>query len=723
MKTITDGSYKTDHKRELTQEEFIKAKTACEFVIDLTKAISRSGYYDSSHPVSLDVKKGLYSSFINALGDSSEIMLTCHELGETVDIHISGILDEPFNIRKLTKENTLDLFVPKLKDYFERKSLNSFVIKKNITSEHFESFIDVMSEPIAENADSSSLGEYLTKALVNLNITEVTTLFKTDIVLHAKLPWRVSIILRRLAKDLKVLPMFRNASMDKIKQIRKEIVADIIRPLNNNELLRDLLINCDVIASHLVESTQTDELEEIIVESLPANDMVPVTRAVFEVYKQSKTEMQSDKDNPKHQEKCVYLAKVLDIAAKQIIAKNLPDTADLFKELYDHKIIKFEMLPEEIRFNIQSVKLAGDVISKIDSYIEKASKTSSLEEMESLMVVFRRVMPELIRIGEWDAIGQIVKVICGFLSREGFDSGAVKGFLSLPDSVFEGSDEIFAHKYINAEPEERNKINEILMQMTSMCIKIAGVIFDKCKDPIVLKSVIDLLSKKGDLARQWSIKILNDQNQSISMLNVALLVIINVGQTDDIGLIKRYIKHPNSSIRNKALGVIVKLNKHDAEDSAIEALGDEDEKVRIHASNIIERELSLSEESVKKLILLIKAKLEKKKDMTINEAGFIAGLLKAIGKSTDYLDKEHLEDEIIGIASDLLKGRNGLLKFIKTEPGKEQLEIISACLSSLGRIGGSKSRDYLNKLSHGDAALSKIAHESVEILNKKLAQS
>ena len=193
--------------------------------------------------------------------------------------------------------------------------------------------------------------------------------------------------------------------------------------------------------------------------------------------------------------------------------------------------------------------------------------------------------------------------------------------------------------------------------MTSVCIKIADIIFDKCKDPNVLKSVIEILSKKGDLSRQWSIKILNDQNQSISMLNVALLVIINVGQTDDVGLIKRYIKHPNSSIRNKALGVMVKLNKHDAEASAMEALGEKDEKVRIHASNIIERELSLSEESVKKLILLIKAKLEKKKDMTINAAGFIAGLLKAIGKSTDYPDKEHLEDEIIGIASDLLKGK------------------------------------------------------------------
>ena len=88
-------------------------------------------------------------------------MLTCHDSGEVTDIHISGILDEPVNIRRLTKSEASDLFVPKLKYYFERKSLNSFVIKNNITPQHFESFIDVMGEPIADSADSSKLGEYL----------------------------------------------------------------------------------------------------------------------------------------------------------------------------------------------------------------------------------------------------------------------------------------------------------------------------------------------------------------------------------------------------------------------------------------------------------------------------------------------------------------------------------------------------------------------------------
>jgi hypothetical protein len=721
MAAITDGSYKSSEKKDFTPEEFTKAKATCEFVIDFTKAISRSGYYDASHPVSLDVKKGLYATFLNILVGSPELMLTCHDVGEQVDIYISGILEEPFNIRKLTKENTLDLFVPKLKDYFERKSLNSFAIKKNITIEHFESFIDVMSEPIGETADGSTLGDFLTKSLVELNITEVSTVFKTDIVLRAKLPWRVAIILRRLAKDLKVLPMFKDASADKIKEIKKQIVGDIIRPLNNNELLRDLLVNCDIIAVHLDQSSESDELQEMIISAFRENEIIPVTQAVFDVYKENKKPAQSDEENQKHQQKCDYLARVLCIAAKQIAADEIPDAADLFKELYEHKIIKFEMLPEEIRFNIQSVKMAGDVISRIDLYIASASKTTSLEEMESLIVVFHRVTPELIRLGEWDAVSQIVKVICGFASRVEFASSTVKSFSHLPDSIFEGAEEVFAHKYMSVEPDVRNQINEILMQMTSMCIKIADVIFDKCKDPNVLKNIIDILSKKGEPARQWCIKILNDKNQPVSMLNYALLLIINVGQIGDAGLIKHYVKHSNHSIRSKALGAMVKLDKKDVQDLAIDALNDEEEKVRSYAANIIERELSLSKESVNRLLQMIKERLQNKKDLTIHDAGLTAGLIRATGRAADGVNKEHVENEIIGIASDLMKGRSGLLKFIKTELTREQLEIISACLSTLGKTGGAKSRDYLKTLPRSDEMLAKVTREAMDELNKKSA--
>ena len=721
MKTAADSNYKPDEKRDLTPEELVKAKTACEFVINLTKAISRSGYYDSNHPISGEVKRGLYDSFKNALGSSSEIMLTCHDSGEVTDIHISGILDEPVNIRKLTKADTSDLFVPKLKDYFERKSLNSFVIKKNITSEHFESFIDVMGEPVADSTDSSKLGEYLTKALVDLDITEVSTVFKTDIVLlRGKLPWRVSIILRRLAKDMKVIPMFRSASVDKIKVIKSQIIDDIIRPLNNPDLLRDLIVNGDVIVSHLAQSLETNELEQMIINSLPAYTVVPVSQAVFEVYKTIKDELGPDKDDSTAQQRCKYLGAVLDMAARRIVSEQLPNAAALFAQLYEHEIISFDLLPEELQFNTKTKELAVYIISEIDIYIDKALNASSIEDMEAIVITFHRVISALIRLKEWPIINQIVQALCGFSSRKNVSLNTSELLINLPDSIFEGSDEIFAEEYIHAESVVRDQMNEILTKMTSMCIKVLSAVFVKGRDPNVLKSAIDLVSKKGDLAREWSIKILDDHNQPLPMLNIALLVIINVGHDNDIGVVKKYTKHPNPSIRTKALDVIVKLNKKDAEILIIEALNDEDEKVRDRAATLIERESSLSEESVNKLRLFIKTKLLQKKDITIHEAKRLAGLLRAIGKLTGLVNKEPLEDEILGIASDLLKGRIGLLKFIKADLNEEQLEIIYACLSTLGKIGGSKSKTFLNTISRGNTMLSKIAHEAIEEFDKEI---
>jgi hypothetical protein len=290
--------------------------------------------------------------------------------------------------------------------------------------------------------------------------------------------------------------------------------------------------------------------------------------------------------------------------------------------------------------------------------------------------------------------------------------------LNLPDSVIAGWEETLTDAYIHSDPEARNQINDILIKMKSVCINIVSLTFNKCKDPDVLKSIMELLSKKGDLARQWLLKILDDQNQPLSMLNIALLVIVNVGNGDDVNVVKKYVKHSNPSIRAKALSAIARLNKKDAESIVIEALNDEEEKVRNQAANLIERELSLSGESVNKILLFVKERL-RKKNITLNQAVFIAGLIKATGRAADGLNKENAGNEIIGIASDLLKERTGLLKFIKTDPDKEQLEIISACLSTLGKTGGTKSRDYLKSLSRGDSPLSKIANEAMAELDKR----
>ncbi|KUG22553.1 hypothetical protein ASZ90_007672 [hydrocarbon metagenome] len=716
METITESHYKGDRKRDFTPEELARAKTACEFVIDLTKAISRSGYYDSNHPVSREVKRGLYDFFKATLGNSSEIMLTCHEFEEKYDIHISGILDEPFNIRKMAYSDILDLYIPKLKDYFERKSLNSFVIKKQITSEHFESFIDVMSEPVADLADYSKLGDYLTKSLVDLGINEVTTIFKDDIVLpRGKLPWRVSIILRRLAKDLKVIPMFRLASDDKIKQMKIQIIDDVIRPLNSPDLLGDLIVNGDVIINYLGQALEANELEKMIVDSLPAGTVVPVAEAVFDVYDVGTNELQLNQNDTILQQRCKYLSTVLNLLARRIDSELLPDATGLFEKLYEREIIAFDMLPEKLQLNIKCKKLAVEIISQKDQYIDKILKASSMEDMETGVATFRTIVPVLIRMKEWSVINQIVKAL---YSSPFQTDGYLNANLNLPDSVFEGSEEAFVEEYINGEAPIRDEMNEILSKMTFMCIKILEAVFDKCKDPVILKGATDLLSRKVDLAKQWSVKILDGKNQSLNMLNIALLVIMNIGQTDDISLIKKHTKNMNPSIRTKALDVAIKLNKKDAEALIIEALTDEDEKVRNHAATIIERDSSLSAELFNQLCLFIKTRLAQKQDITMYEAKFLARLIKTIERAAD-IPKGHWENEVLSITTDLVKGRVGFLKY-KSAPDKEHLEVIYACLSTLGKIGGHKSITLLNTFLRDGTSLSKVASETVKKLKEKI---
>ena len=120
--------------------------------MNLTKAMLRSGYYEPEHPGSQGAKQGLFENFHKCLADSREIMITNQVTRQSSDILITGILDEPVNVRILVGSGMAELFVPKLQDYFDRKSLVSFAIKKDIPLEHFESFVDIMSDPQADKS-------------------------------------------------------------------------------------------------------------------------------------------------------------------------------------------------------------------------------------------------------------------------------------------------------------------------------------------------------------------------------------------------------------------------------------------------------------------------------------------------------------------------------------------------------------------------------------------
>lgn len=715
METVA-AKQKSEEKKDFSPEEHDRAKAACEFVIELTKAISRSGYYDADHPVSQEVKKGLYDHFQKIMGKSPELMLTCHETEEGADIHISGILNEPFNIRKLTHATTSDLFVPKLKDYFERKSLNSFAIKKSITPEHFEAFIDVMSEPMAESADPSKLGEYLTKTLAELNITEISTVFKTDIILaRGKLPWRVSIILRRLAKDLKVIPLFRDASEEKIKLIKKQIIEDIIRPLNNSGLLKDLLVNCDMIIEHVHHLMEIDELETTMIHVLPISEVLPVTKEVYDFYQNYSAGL--EKEESEKETRKLFLEKILRIAAGKIFSEKISGASGLIDRLYEEGILHDEDLPEEFKFHIETRALAEKMIGRLEFYLEQI-KQAPAEKIRLVFDDFQRAMTELIKKKEWTVIEKIFQAVEDRAGDQETALAPTEGERA-SDYLLKDSREAFAYAYVTASAEERKAMNAILIRLEETCVKIADTILDLSKDSEVFRNIAGLLSQKGDCARQWALKTLENQAQAISRLNIAMMVLMHVGTESDFPLIKKYLKYPNHSIRNRALSTAVKLNKKESESFVLDALNDEHDVVRENAASLIEREIVPSELSANKILIFVKSKLEDKKNLTEKEAFYLSSIIRPIARNLSLVRKESLENALLDIVSDLWKGKTGVLKFIKAEPSPAEKEIISACLLVLGKIGSEKTGDYLKAVAKGAGVLSEEAARALEEVNRR----
>jgi len=221
-------------KKTLTDAERKKAEPVGKFLVNLTKAMCRSGYYDPEHPSAANAKKGLYEEFINNAGQYNEIVFTREKSRELIDIFITGVTDEQVSVRMLVGANAAELFLPKLSDYYDRKGLLSFAIRKEIALEHFDRFIDIMSDPAVDRHESVKAGDVLTKALVDSGITEISTVFVSDrIDLGLEVPWRVEMAIQRLAKDFKIMPMFKNVSTDALKQIKMQTIADILRPLKH----------------------------------------------------------------------------------------------------------------------------------------------------------------------------------------------------------------------------------------------------------------------------------------------------------------------------------------------------------------------------------------------------------------------------------------------------------------------------------------------------------
>jgi hypothetical protein len=709
----------TAEKKDLTLEERKKVKPSGEFLMDLTKAMLRSGYYSADHPGSEGAKQGLYQKFQTCLGESRQVEIIKQETREQTDILISGILEEPVNVRTLVGVGMAELFVPKLREYFKRKGLVSFAVKNDITLEHFEKFVDIMSDPQADSGQGARVGQLLSEALAEHGITEISAVFMDDLImLELNLPWRVEMAIQRLAKDLKMLPMFQGGSDENIRALKLQIIKDIIRPLRHPEFLKDLIINCYIIAKH-VEGIQKEDIEQVIIEAFPLNTLLPTSEFIFKELNQLREKHAEDLDNPALVRRVEGVKRILKWVVRRLILADVSGAQNFLERLYLNNILTFEELPPDVQYLVNTIMMTKDVQAHVSTYVRRLLGAETTDDAVVLVKFCRRIMPMLFEQNDW----KIALLLTRAADRAGKENKVFLTKRSLSPNpqrfIYQDLTEDLVTIYEKLEEPERKIIDEIIGLLGSQGIEILSKVLSECESRQARKSATDALIKQGEVACLWVLKALGNPDQPWYLLRNALMILRSVDKNHQgIEQVRSYVTHAHPRVRDEALHTLLTLKGDDAEQIVISALDDPDDKVLWRATNALVELAPLSDPSIVRLIEIIKSEIPEEKQAEAKHSIKVANIIRALGEKVDVKNIQLIEEAVIDCAQLISGQKKKIFQRLKKSSSPHQNSILSAAIATLGKIGTAHSQAFLEKLagtktSQADAA--RTAAESIRL--------
>lgn len=572
-------------RREFAPQERERMQPVAAFVLNLAKAMLRSGYYAPEHPGSMKAKEGVYAEFKAAVGDRPDVTLTSQESQGRFDVLISGILDDQVSLRGLIGIEQAEIYMPKLKDYFSRKNLVSFSIKRALPLAHFEDFVDIMSDPARDRGIEGEVGSLLTSALVEHGITEVSAIFVDDLIIfELKLPWRVEMAIQRLAKDLKVLPLFKDKTAEEIQEIKINIIRDIMRPLREPHMLKDIVVNAHVIARN-VSAVDAEDLEQTIVKTFPMEILLPTSRYVFEELTRLKEELVHKPDHKGLINRLESVKRILKWIAARVLDEKMDAGNTFFEQLYFQEILTFDELPEMVKDHVNTLLLVKDYKESHDFYIEKFVGADRDDEVLLFLRFFRRILPFLLEQRQYDLISLFNRALSAkFTNHPEYRTSELAPLRAPIQFVWKDSFEILGGLFEEETQEARDTVQRIVKMLGTSGVSILIHIIVESTNKNARRSAVETLSGMGEAGRAAIIKILSAPGSQWYVYRNALLAFSRLGKPDEGQLVNRFLSHDNPRVREEAVAATCALEGAASEPKLVKALFDQDLGVRRRAA-------------------------------------------------------------------------------------------------------------------------------------------
>ncbi len=672
------------------------------FLIFFTKAVQRSGYYaDPKHPETRKARRGLYAFFRKMLQNRMSISFVRRGQSQSEDLLIEGLTKQMISARETMPLGAIEMYMPKFLEYLNRRCLLSFSIKRTINEAKFDRFIDLLSEYNPNQANALQEGEQFSRMLNENEIYEVKVIFDEEFIAsNRNLPWQAELTLSRLRKDLKVIPLLRQATEEELQQIKLQIFKDTLYPLSNPSFLLAVLLNADLVMQELKEKMGFEErdVERGLVDSIDPEILTSFSHKLIDrshtLDEQLDKEQRTSRKQALHREKNAMTG-ILEHLVQRLGKQENPEADATLELLFNEKLVLFDVLPLRLQEGVKDLKRAEAFIVQPDKHLAKFDNPSEDFELLEEVRFLRRMIPHLYREGEYDLIHRIVDIAQRHMetgntftqdnTRKLFEYLAGKAVLAQLRNGF--------------DPQNRDRCRSIaalLVSLKEYAVPWLLDVLNNHDNRWVRKLLVDSLVEIGSIAIPFLHSELSNKENSWYFLRNCLVILSKTGKNESFNRIRSLLNHSNAIVRREALKAMIAIEPQFCENDSIDALNDEDKTVKMTALNYLAKAKSSKTELLRYYLSVLDEQSDK------DDTDILVKTLQAISRleNIDEGMRTHFELSISRRLAAMYKTKwSGI--FVKSSDETVQKIKSNLCVA-LGTLGNRKETIALLKRAAKD---------------------
>jgi hypothetical protein len=428
-------------------------------------------------------------------------------------------------------------------------------------------------------------------------------------------------------------------------------------------------------------------------------------------------------DNPSLVRRVDGVKRILKWVVSRLVKEDVSGAQSFLEELYLNEILSFEELPPDVQYLVNTLVMTRDAQAHLSAYVRRLLNAETTADAVVLVKFCRRIFPTLFEDNDW----KIALLLTRAADRAGKENEAFKNDSSLSPTpqrfIYKNLTQDLVAAYESAEAAERKIIDEIAGLLGPQGVEILSKVLSECEDRQARKFATDALIQQGEMARHWVLKALGNPDQPWYLLRNTLMILRFVGKGQKgIERARHFISHEHPRVRDEALHTFLALKAPDAEQIVVDALEDPDDKVQWRATAALSELAPLSETSIARIIEMIKTEIPEEEEAAAQHSRKVCNIIRTLGTVINIKNIQAVEESLLEIARMINGQKKGILKRLKKSSSPHHTAILSAAISTLGKIGTASSEAFLKKMAGTKTAQAEAARKAVESIRQRYAK-